>query len=443
MSELPQGWTKTTISALCGSGQYGWTTKSSIQGDVKYLRTTDITRGQIDWNSTPFCQEPPTELGKYRIRKNDILISRAGSVGFSTLIKKPPFATVFASYLIRFIPAKEIEARYLAFFLKSPEYWQQISEASSGSAMANVNAKKLAEISVPLAPLNEQKRIADKLDRLLAKVDNCRERLDRIPLIIRRFRQSVLDSATSGQITEDWREKNICLDWKRQTLQDVANIIDPHPSHRTPKEAAEGIPYVGIGDLDISGCFDFTNARKVSRDILQEHRERYQLKEGDFIFGKIGTLGKATPLPMNIEYTLSANVILIQPNSTLVEHRFLMFFLQSPKTMEEIMNQSNSTSQAAFGIKKMRLFEFLLPSLSEQKEIVRRAEILFDFADRLEARYQTARTQIDKLTPALLDKAFKGELVPQDPTDEPAAALLAKIQPIAAKPKANRKSKAN
>jgi type I restriction enzyme, S subunit len=64
-------------------------------------------------------------------------------------------------------------------------------------------------------------------------------------------------------------------------------------------------------------------------------------------------------------------------------------------------------------------------------------------SNRLEARYQTARAQIDKLTPALLDKAFKGELVPQDPTDEPAAALLAKIQPISAKPKAKRKSKAN
>ncbi len=63
-------------------------------------------------------------------------------------------------------------------------------------------------LRVPLAPLNEQKRIADKLDAVLARVDACRERLDRVPAILKRFRQAVLAAATSGKLTEEWREAN-------------------------------------------------------------------------------------------------------------------------------------------------------------------------------------------------------------------------------------------
>jgi type I restriction enzyme, S subunit len=87
-------------------------------------------------------------------------------------------------------------------------------------------------------------------------------------------------------------------------------------------------------------------------------------------------------------------------------------------------------NQPNLNLSKIKEFPLKLPSLDEQHEIIKWVEKLFDFADRLEARYQTARAQIDKLTPALLDKAFKGELVPQDPTDEPAAALLQKIQNV-------------
>ena len=69
-----------------------------------------------------------------------------------------------------------------------------------------------------------------------------------------------------------------------------------------------------------------------------------------------------------------------------------------------------------------------LPELAEQAEILRRVESLFALADNLEAKYRAARAQVDRLTPALLAKAFRGELVPQDPNDEPADALLARLR---------------
>lgn len=96
----------------------------------------------------------------------------------------------------------------------------------------------------------------------------------------------------------------------------------------------------------------------------------------------------------------------------------------------------------------LRSLPLILPPPSEQTEIVRRVETLFAFADRLEARLQSAQTAAERLTPALLAKAFRGELVPQDPNDEPAAELLRRLRAAraadtASKPKRGRAAKAS
>ncbi len=324
-----------------------------------------------------------------------------------------------------FVLPSEVNNHFVYYYLKHIK--PVAEEMATGTTFKELSGAGTAKLPLVVAPLNEQKRIADKLDAVLERVDACRDRLDRIPIILKRFRQSVLAAATSGKLTEEWRG-TVNIDWKAVTLEAVANIVDPHPSHRTPKEVFNGAPYIGIGDLKADGSIDFESARKVSMEVLEEHKARYKLKKGDFVFGKIGTLGKATVLPVDREYTLSANVILVQPLEDYVRPTYLMFFLSSPETMKEVSRQSNSTSQAAFGIKKMRAFKCKIPGIEEQTEIIRRVETLFAYADRLEDSYSTGRAKVEKLTPATLAKAFRGELVPQDPNDEPASVLLERIK---------------
>jgi type I restriction enzyme S subunit len=114
----------------------------------------------------------------------------------------------------------------------------------------NIEIVKTVEAIVP--PLNEQRRIVDKLERIGDRHRTARNELNHIPKLIARYKQAVLAAACSGKLTEDWRENNDCKTWKITNLDAVANIVDPHPSHRTPKEFPDGIPYVGIGDIDSS-----------------------------------------------------------------------------------------------------------------------------------------------------------------------------------------------
>lgn len=169
---LPAGWEMSTLGELCHPSQYGWTTKAAPEGDVKFLRTTDITHGPVNWSTVPFCSELPADLARYLLIAGDIVISRAGSVGFSALLDEPPQHTVFASYLIRFRPRDSRMSRFIALYLQSPRYWRDVGAQAAGIALANINARKLSAIPVPVPPLAEQDRIIVAWERTIAAVDD-------------------------------------------------------------------------------------------------------------------------------------------------------------------------------------------------------------------------------------------------------------------------------
>src|SRR6266540_1087318 len=207
-TDLPDGWAVTTLGDICSHPQYGWTTSADKRAvGPRFLRTTDISGGAVDWSTVPGCMSVPEDDSRYLLEPGDLLISRAGSVGFSYLVKEAPRA-IFASYLIRFRAHVLVSSEYVALYLKSPAYWSAIQEQTVGIGIPNVNASKLKAIAMPLPPVPEQKRIVEQLEALLARVDASQGRLAKVPLILRRFRQSVLAAACSGRLTGDWGDRN-------------------------------------------------------------------------------------------------------------------------------------------------------------------------------------------------------------------------------------------
>jgi len=197
LSPLPKGWVWTRLGKVCLDPQYGWTTSATTKGTLRLLRTTDITSGNIDWDTVPFCEKEPPEKGKYLLRDGDIVISRAGSVGYSYLVKNPK-ESIFASYLIRFKAL--IDKEYLAYFLKSPSYWESISEKKLGITTPNVNATKLKQISIPLPPLPEQQKIVEEIERRLSVADETEKAVEQSLKQAKRLRQSILKKAFEGKL---------------------------------------------------------------------------------------------------------------------------------------------------------------------------------------------------------------------------------------------------
>ena len=199
--------------------------------------------------------------------------------------------------------------------------------------------------------------------------------------------------------------------WAWVLLGDIGDAIDPQPSHRTPPKVEDGIPYIGIGDVDkVKGEINFENARKVSSDVLKEHAIRYDLKEGDFIIGKIGTIGKPFQIPIERFYTLSANVVLVCPNTSLIEPGYLFNLCKSPLIEYQFDSGSKATTQAAFGIKKVRLLAVPFCSIEEQKIIVQKMEECLEKAGRLDAELDHQLLKAEKNKQSILASVFRGNL---------------------------------
>ncbi|EKO3928000.1 restriction endonuclease subunit S [Vibrio metschnikovii] len=492
MSELPKGWEKSTLGEICSKPQYGYTTKADLNnGIVKFLRTTDITKARLDWDTVPFCMEAPNDLNKYQLVGGDIVIARSGSVGVSYLIDKSYEPAVFASYLIRFKPITPVLSRYVKAFLDSHLFWEQVEINKAGNALQNINAQKLSAISLPLAPIAEQKRIVAKLDEVLAQVDTIKARLDRIPAILKRFRQSVLAAAVSGKLTEEWRaghekidmfevcnelskvrQDNYSLACKSAKLKKLkkprrpSNIdekIEPHLDALKlipcfPEEWCKNVlAFItdNYADSIVDGPFgasinvktDYIEAgvpviRMVNvrpfkfisenRKFISEEKfsdlERHRIDSGDVLLAKVGaTTGDCCIYPKGqpVAMLSTTGSCRITVDKQIYKAEFLTIVLNSYRS---IFNSITSqVAQPFLNMKTIKAIPIPIPQVEEQKEIVRLVDQYFAFADTIEAQVKKAQARVDKLTQSILAKAFRGELVAQDPNDEPADKLLERI----------------
>jgi type I restriction enzyme S subunit len=276
-----------------------------------------------------------------------------------------------------------------------------------------------------LAPKNEQKRIADKLDTVLTRVDAVNTRLARVAPLLKRFRQSVLAAATSGRLTADLNGGAVSAPVE---LGDLCNV---YGGKRLPKgfqlsDFDTGFPYVRVTDFD-SFSVKTDQLKYVPEEAAREI-SRYIINASDVYISIAGSIGLVGQVPVAIDgANLTENAARIVPNKKL-RPVFLMYQLASPQLQEQMHEKKIATTQDKLGLFRIKSLNIWLPGLDEQTEIVRRVETLFAFADRLEARLVQAQTAATRLTPALLAKAFRGELVPQDPNDEPAAELLRRLQ---------------
>lgn len=140
-------------------------------------------------------------------------------------------------------------------------------------------------------------------------------------------------------------------EWEVDCLGSIIDAVDPQPDHRTPHSVENGVPYLGINDMDKYGNIDLTKCRKVSDEILAEHKKRYTIRMGDIMFGKIGTIGEPKRLLNFDNITLSANVILIQPKCVA---DYIYWLLCSQLINGQVKKSIHATSQPAFGIEKIR-----------------------------------------------------------------------------------------
>ena len=256
-----------------------------------------------------------------------------------------------------FSVSPELNQQYLYYYLKSDFALHRIKAVATGSVRDNLKLEMLKNFPIRIPSVEEQEYIVQALDKAKNIIDLRRSVLQKLDDLIKARFVELFGNPLDGTAK-----------YPIHQVGEVANSVDPQPSHRTPPIDEDGIPYVSTKDCDYkTGKIDFEGARKVSRGVLEEHLNRYTLHDGDFIIGKIGTIGKPVFVPARENYTLSANVVLVQPNSDLVSPYFLKYSFESDFVERQFAEAKNSTSQAAFGIQKVRTVKVMNPNLNIQR----------------------------------------------------------------------------
>ena len=370
---------------------------------------------------------------------------------------------------------------YLLAYFKTPAFLEEGASVMSG-AVGHQRVPKgyVLDSLIPLAPLNEQRRIVNELDSLFARVDTCRELLAKLAAILVGFRRSVLTAAVSGNLTSDHRKGATVdsashellenararhRDFADRTREDTGDPtrntkrrrrysppapVDSPPLRTVPDtwawasgaelvepgaeivygivqpgpRLAEGVPYVRALDIQ-DGEILVDQLLRTSPEIARRH-SRSSLAGGDVLLGII----RATKVTIVPDALFGANITQgtarFRP-SNVIRTKYLAIALEAPDTQAWLHERYRGIDMPGLNLADVRRVPIPLPPLSEQDAIVHRVDSLLTSGRRVLAAYSQASDRLGRLTPSILAKAFRGELVPQDPNDEPASNLLKEV----------------
>jgi type I restriction enzyme, S subunit len=486
LDEVRTNWCLTTLKEISLNIQYGYTASTNENSTgVKYLRITDIQNNSVDWNTVPLCKCEQIDI--YKLKKGDIVIARTGATtGKSFLLKNIPETSVFASYLIR-LETIDILClpEYIAIYMQSRYYWKQITVVSKGTAQPGANASILSKLKIPLPPLNEQKRIVTKIEALQTKSTAAKQQLQQIKPLLDRFRQSVLAAAFRGDLTKTWREQNPDVESAEVLLERIkierrrrweeAELEKMKTQGKVPKDdnwkkkykEPEAIDTEGLSELPDGWCWvaieqfadvgtGATPLRKNTKyydggkvpwvtsgalnEIFIETAEEYitslAIEETNAkvfpkhtllvaMYGEGKTRGKISELLIEASTNQACAALILNGLASKIRPIVKLFFL---KNYSDIRQIASGGVQPNLNLSMIKSTLVPLPPMNEQIEICSIVEHCMLTADNIKQQHQQAETQLETLNQSILAKAFRGELVPQDPNDEPASVLLERIK---------------
>jgi Type I restriction modification DNA specificity domain len=333
MTTIPGAWQTASLGELADDISYGFTASATNKPvGPRMLRITDIQNGKVDWTADPYCGEGTNETDLLKV--GDLVIARTGATtGKSFLIRALPGRAIFASYLIRVRASKAVEPEYLYSYLQSADYWSQIQTVAKGTAQPGANASILSRLSVPLAPVREQRRIVTRLDGFSAKSSRAQDHLDNIPRLVEKYKQAILAVAFRGDLTRDWRNARLPVQiglelrahllrqhqcWYRDnkaakkvplvdfsgetdlpllpiswTWMPVAGLATSVVDgvHKKPTYVDKGIPFVTVRNLTAGPELTFQGCRFITEADHAEFTQRTAPTRGDILISKDGTLG--------------------------------------------------------------------------------------------------------------------------------------------------------
>lgn len=417
-NNLQKGWVECSIGEilLAKKGKKPSTTIDEPKvGYIPYILIDEMEGKPI----RAYTNDPKVSI----VDESEVLLVWDGSIGKCG----SGLNGAIGSTLVSLKTLGNIPTKFLEYTIRQQNNF--IKETSTGTGLQHINKDFFKLCKILLPPLPEQHRIVAKLDALMLKVEINKLRLIRITKLLKRFRQSVLEAALSGKITEDWRKKNGIIDeWKEVNLGSITNLVTSGSRDWAKYYSMSGATFVRAQNIskDVLDLSDiaFVKLPKATEGV------RTLIKGNDILVTITGAnVTKTAHIDFNFENAFVSQHVALVRLKNKTDSKFIYFYIISESHgRKQLLASAYGQGKPQLNLDNIKEVEISLPSFEEQKEIVRIVEQLFAYSDKIEARYNKAVEMLNKLPLSILTKACRGELVPQNQNDEPANVLLERMK---------------
>ena len=481
--KIPDNWVWTRLGEVINIYRgLSYTKNDEVENGYLVLRGNNLTDNGLAFLENIYVDEKVAK--GIEIKKDDVvLVSSTGSskvIGRACVVEKDYEKTTIGAFLLLCRPKEIIVKKWIHYIFKTLRYRLYISEQAKGTNIKNIKNEYLENFYIPLPPLNEQKRIVEKLDFLFEKTKRAKEIIEEIKVDIENRKISILDRAFKGVLTSKWRNENKVSDvkellksindekikkWEEECLQaekegkkkpkkpiireieDMIVPVDEQPyklpdswvwvkldnlcskitdgTHKTPKYTDSGVPFISVKDI-YDNQVSFNNTKFISQEEHNELYKRCNPEYDDILLTKSGTIGRTAVIKTKTEFSLFVSVALLKNYKNVIDSNYLSLNIQ------DFFNKINISQTIKEGVIKnyhisdMKEQLIPLPPLEEQQEIVRILDEVLENENKVKELLELEE-RIDVLEKSILNKAFKGELGTQNSNDEPAIELLKEI----------------
>ncbi|MGC4077180.1 MAG: restriction endonuclease subunit S [Rubrivivax sp.] len=449
---LPAGWTFATLSEI-GEWRGGGTPSKSRRefwesGDIPWVSPKDMKRLTINSAKNQITEHALAESAASLVPTNSVLmVTRSGILQHTFPVAVNSVPVAINQDLKAWTP-KGMDSLYAAYYLRAKQQEVLASCSKDGTTVSSIEFERLRRFPMPIAPQHEQQRIVSRIEELFSKLDEGERALERVQTLVARYRQSVLKAAVTGELTHGWRARHasepsqsagddsttsLPAGWAWTTVVRAGEVRlgrQRAPQHHQGEHMR---PYLRVANV-YEDRLDLTDVKEMN--FTPKEFETYTLKPGDILLNEGQSpelVGRPAMYRGEVPGCCYQKTLLrfrarpgVLPDFALLVFRH---YLHSGRFRR---SANITTSIAHLAAERFEPIEFPLPPQAEQAAIVDAASEMLERLAHLEAELRAQRQASASLRQSVLNAAFSGRLVPQDATDEPASALLARLAAQAA-----------
>ena len=423
MKALSQGWVETTIGEIADASS-GFGFPKHLQGKTKgrfpFAKVGDISLAVRNSGGRLSAAENYVDDADLKLLKARTVPAGAtvfAKIGEGLKLNRRALTTVSVALdnnCMALSPRANIESQFLFDFLRTVD----LGPLSVATTVPSIRKGDIEAIRLLLPPLPEQRRIVAKIDSLSGKSKRARDHLEHIPLLVKKYKQAILTKAYSRKTSNAVALvplSNFCL-----------SIADG--DHQAPPRADHGVPFITISAMN-SGRIDLAKAtRFVPQSYFDSLKATRRPQLGDVLYSVTGSYGIPALVRERTPFVFQRHISILRPNPGSCNPRWLSYIMAAPQVLDQASAVATGTAQLTVPLGGLRAFQLPNATLDEQRQIVRYIEHAFMWIERLASEATSARKLINHLDQTVLAKAFRGELMPLDPDDEPANLLLDRIK---------------